>query len=70
MTEQRSGEAHADHMADDEGRNAEAEHELGQFDAGPAKLPARIERPDAEAEMDQHGAVEQTSTGQLCQNHA
>lgn len=59
MSKQRGCEAHADHMADNENRDAQPEDELREFDAGPAKVPARIQRPEPEAEMDRDRAVQQ-----------
>ena len=45
-------------MADDQHRHAEAEHELQRLDRLPAKLPAFVKRPDAEAGMEQRIRLE------------
>ena len=58
MAEQRVCEAHADHVADDENRNAQPKCELCEFDPSPAEVPPRIESPDSQPEMDQHRAIQ------------
>ena len=45
-------------MGDDQCRNAQAEHELQRLDRLPAKLPALVQRPDAETGVDQRRAIE------------
>ena len=69
MAVQRLAEPHADDMGDDERRDAQAEHELQRLDRLPAKLPALVQRPDAEPGMDQGGAHRTRSRpGRNCQN--
>ena len=57
MSEQRLAEPDAGNVGDDQRRNAEAEHELERLDRLPAKLPAIVQRPEAETGMDQRGGV-------------
>ena len=57
MSEQRLAEPDAGNMGDDQRGNAEAEHELERLDRLPAKLPALVQRPEAEAGMDQRGGI-------------
>ena len=46
-------------MRDHHRRNAQAEHELDRLDRLPAKLPALVQRPDAERGVHETGGVEQ-----------
>ncbi len=57
MSEKRMAEPHAGNVGDDERRDAQAEHELERLDRLPAKLPALVKRPDAEAGVDQRRGV-------------
>jgi hypothetical protein len=58
LTEQRPAEPDAGDVGDDQGRDAQAEHELQRLDRLPVKLPALVQRPDAEPGVDQRRAVE------------
>ena len=58
VSEQRLPEPHSDNMGDDQRRNAQAQHELQRLDRLPAKLPALIQRPDAERGVSHAGGIE------------
>ena len=51
VVEQRGRHAYADQVREQQRRNAQAQHQLGDLDGGPAKLPSFVERPDAERGM-------------------
>src|ERR1700761_8168549 len=51
-------------MGNDQERDAQAERQLQRLQRGPAELPALVQRPDAEAGMDQRRAVERDRHGQ------
>ena len=58
MPEQRLTEPYAADVGNDERRNTEAEQELQWFDGLPAKLPARVQRPNTETCVYQCRAIE------------
>ena len=58
MSEKGLAEPHADKVGDDERGDAQAEHELERLDRLPAKLPALIQRPDAERGMSNAAGIE------------
>ena len=69
MPVQRLTEARANDMGDDEGRDAQTEHELERLDRFPSKLSALIQRPDAETGMNKAGRIEQDRDRQELPEH-
>jgi hypothetical protein len=64
MSVKRLAKPRADDVGDDEHRDAQAQYELERLDCLPAKLPAFIQRPDAERGMNQARGVEQDRDGE------
>ena len=58
ISEQRLAETCADDVSDDQRRDAEAEHELQRFDRLPVKLPALVQRPEAETGVNRGRGIE------------
>ena len=58
MGEERLAEPRADDMRDDQRGDAQTENELQRLDRAPVKLPALVQRPDAQSGVNQGGAIE------------